>query len=76
MTRTRGFFMRSFDSLGNAGEMQAAADGESWTFSAETMRFRGGFRDGGATFSGLWELRSNDGAEWVPWMDITLRKVR
>ncbi|HSK46424.1 MAG TPA: DUF1579 family protein [Coriobacteriia bacterium] len=69
------FFMRSFDSEGNAGEMQASASGVNWTFTSESLRFTGGVRDNGDTFSGLWELRSEEGAAWVPWMDITLHKV-
>jgi hypothetical protein len=68
--------MYSFDSAGNVGTMRAHVDGDAWTFEGESLRFTGGFRDGGETFAGAWEQRSGDGTEWSPWMDIKLSRVR
>jgi hypothetical protein len=71
----RGYFMRSFDQQGNAGEMHAtvAADG-TWRFAGDAERFTGAFSDGGDTLSGRWERREGD--SWLPWMDIRLTKAR
>jgi hypothetical protein len=66
--------MYSFDSEGNFGIMRASVKGDIWSFAGESLRFKGGFRDGGNTFAGIWEQRSRDGLKWVPWMDIRLRK--
>jgi Protein of unknown function (DUF1579) len=66
--------MHSFDSEGNFGIMRASVKGDIWSFAGESLRFKGGFRDGGNTFAGIWEQRSRDGLKWVPWMDIRLRK--
>jgi hypothetical protein len=70
------YFMHSFDSEGNAGVMRAStADGRNWTFLSDTLRFTGGFDQDGGVFSGLWEQRSGGDSPWIPWMDITLRKI-
>lgn len=68
--------MHSFDNLGNVAVMHASVDGNRWTFTGESVRYTGGFSDDGKTFAGLWERRSDDGASWSPWMDVTLRKAR
>ncbi|HEX6371876.1 MAG TPA: DUF1579 family protein [Longimicrobium sp.] len=71
----RGYFMRSFDDQGNAGEMQArVSDDGTWTFEGDAERFRGGFGDGGDTLSGRWERREGD--RWLPWMDVRLTRER
>jgi Protein of unknown function (DUF1579) len=68
-----GYFMRSFDNQGNAGEMQArAGDDGTWTFEGDAERFTGGFGDGGGTLSGRWERRED--GRWLPWMDVRLTK--
>ena len=67
--------MHSFDSQGNAGVMQASVEGDTWRFTGEALRFTGGFHDEGNTFAGVWEQRSGDGPDWLPWMDIKLTKV-
>ena len=64
--------MRSFDSQGNTGEMQAAVRDGTWTFQGDAERFTGAFSDGGATLSGRWERR--EGERWLPWMDVRLTK--
>jgi hypothetical protein len=61
---------------GNAGVMQARVQDQVWTFTGESLRFTGGFRDDGNTFAGVWEQLSSDGVTWLPWMDVTLRKAR
>lgn len=66
--------MHSFDSSGNTSVMHAKADGDAWTFEGTTMRFTGGFRDGGSVFEGAWESRDADGSPWTPAMTVTLRK--
>jgi Protein of unknown function (DUF1579) len=66
------YFMRSFDSFGNAGVMWANEQGGLWSFAGDTERFTGGFGDGGRTLSGAWERR--EGAEWIPWMEVRLTK--
>jgi hypothetical protein len=65
--------MRSFDSMGNTGSHQATLRDGTWTFTGATERFTGRFSDDGGTITGLWE-QSADGAEWVPWMDVTLTR--
>jgi hypothetical protein len=72
---TSSYPMHSFDSQGNAVVMQGRVDEDAWRFVGETTRFTGRFRDGGKVFAGTWELRSEDGSKWQPWMDVTLRKV-
>jgi hypothetical protein len=67
--------MHSFDNFGNAGVMQARIRDGIWTFAGESMRFSGGFRNNGLIFAGSWELRSDDGSDWRPWMDVTLMKA-
>ena len=66
--------MHAFDSWGNTAVMRATVEGDAWMFAGESMRFRGGFRDEGKTFAGVWEQRSRGGSNWLPWMDITLTK--
>jgi len=74
-TESQTFPMYSFDSLGNATVLQGKNEGERWTFLGESIRFTGSFSDNGKTFNGLWEMRSDGGAAWQPWMDVTLRKM-
>jgi hypothetical protein len=67
------YFMRSFDSQGNASEMRARVDDDgTWRFEGDAERFTGRFGDGGDTLSGRWEQREGDG--WIPWMDVRLSK--
>ncbi|HEU5163294.1 MAG TPA: DUF1579 family protein [Thermoanaerobaculia bacterium] len=71
---SRSYVMHSFDSTGTATVMRGTNENGRWMFEGERARFRGGFRDGGRVFAGLWEMRSADGSPWEPWMDVTLRK--
>ena len=68
------YLMHSFDSTGNATLMRGTTEKESWTFTGESVRFRGSFRDGARVFAGVWEMRASDGSGWEPWMEVTLRK--
>ena len=72
----KAYSMQSFDSLGNAGVMQARLENDTWNFVDQSMRFTGNFRDGGKVFAGIWELRTDDESIWQPWMKIRLRKVQ
>lgn len=72
---TKSYPMHSFDSSGTASIMHARVVNDVWTFTGETIRFTGGFRDDGRVFAGVWELRSSDGSAWHPWMDVRLKKV-
>jgi hypothetical protein len=67
--------MHSFDNQGNRSVMQGRVDGDTWRFTGESVRFTGGFRDGGKTFAGVWEQRSSKDAPWQPWMDVELTKT-
>ena len=75
-TESQTFFLYSFDNLGNTTLLQGKIDDERWTFIGESIRFTGSFSENGRTLSGLWEIRSSEGAVWQPWMNVTLRKIR
>jgi hypothetical protein len=65
--------MQSFDHQGNSTVMQARVTEDGvWTFASESMRFTGGFGDGGNIFTGEWQQR--DGSKWLPWMTLKLTK--
>ena len=66
------YFMRSYDSQGNTGEMHAFLRDGTWTFCGAAERFTGGFAEDGRTLSGRWERREE--GQWLPWMDVRLAK--
>jgi hypothetical protein len=84
-----GYLARSFDSDGNAEVMRLTIDDEgTFHFSGgpdvasaaqpkgtATVRVRSTLRvaEDGASMSALWE-RSEDGASWQPWMDMTFTR--
>ena len=71
----RGCYVsRSYDDRGGSEEFTARLDGLAWSIDGASVRFRGGFTDGGDRLAGRWERRDESGA-WVAWMDIELRKV-
>lgn len=70
----KSFPVYSFDSTGRSSVMQARVEKDIWTFTGESIRFTGGFRHDGKAFAGIWELRSDDGASWRPWMEVALSK--
>ena len=70
---SRTYPMRWFDGRGGSGTYHAAFRDGAWTFAGETERFTGRFAADGGTISGTWE-RTEDGSEWLPWMEINLTK--
>jgi hypothetical protein len=73
---TNGFFLHSYDDVGNAGVMSASNEGGRWTFDGESMRFRGSFSEDGDLFSGTWEFRPDAAGSWQPWMTVRLRRQK
>lgn len=69
------YTVHSYDSSGNTDVMHASVANDTWTFEGKSLRFTGGFRDGGDTLAGIWEQRRDEGAPWVHWMDVTLSKT-
>jgi hypothetical protein len=66
--------MHSFDSQGNSVIMQAGIAGDTWTFTGESMRFKGTFSEDGKCISGKWEYLGDD-SNWHHWMDVKLTKA-
>jgi hypothetical protein len=69
------YTVHSYDSSGNTDVMHARVANDTWTFEGKSLRFTGGFRDGGDTLAGIWEQRPGEGAPWVHWLDVTLSRV-
>lgn len=67
------YFMNSYDNLGNRAVMEASFQNNTWAFLGESERCQVIFKDGGRIMNGSWE-RTNDGANWVPWMEVKLTK--
>jgi Protein of unknown function (DUF1579) len=63
----------SFDNHGGADTFHASLAGRVWKSWGPSQRFTGTFSADGCTLSGAWE-RSSDGTDWLPWMDVTLRR--
>jgi len=70
---TQNYATHSYDNHGNISAYQASLVDRSWTIKGETERFTGMFSEDARTLTGRWEL-SNDGKNWVHWMDIKLTK--
>jgi hypothetical protein len=51
--------------------MRASVRNGVWTFLDDSLRFTGSFSEEGNVLSGIWE-RSEDGKNWLPFMDIKL----
>lgn len=75
---TDSFPMYAFDSDGNTTILDARVNGPTWTFNGvhgrERIRFTGRFHDDGRRLAGIWERRPSDAADWLPWIDVTLRR--
>ena len=69
------YTVQSFDSEGNTDLMQGSVVDGTWTFEGKSLRFRGGFRDGGNSLVGVWEKRAGEAAAWEHLMDVKLSKV-
>jgi Protein of unknown function (DUF1579) len=63
-----------FDNRGNSDLFQANLRDHTWTIEGKSSRFTGLFNSIGNTLTGQWD-RSNDGVNWLPWMDVKLTKV-
>lgn len=72
--QSNSYPMHSFDSQGNSAVMQAGVAGDTWTFTGESMRFKGTFSEDGKRISGKWEYL-DDGSNWHHWMDVKLTKA-
>ena len=68
------YVTRSYDDQGMTEEFTARLKGQAWFIDGENVRFKGGFNAGGTLLAGTWEQRK-DNKQWIPWMDIELRKV-
>jgi hypothetical protein len=63
-----------FDSQGNVSNQDLTFNDGTWTWSGEHARATGVLSDDGQTMPTLHEW-SDDGVNWRPSMDVTLRKV-
>lgn len=72
--KTNTFPMHFFDNQGSSGLMQASFNNGVWTFLSPSMRFTGAFSENGTNLSGVWE-QSNDGKNWIPWMEVILKRI-
>lgn len=66
--------MRYYNNKGETGSMTATCVHEVWTFSDDTLRFTGGFKNQDQEFSGIWEQLGDDGT-WRLFMEIKLIKA-
>jgi hypothetical protein len=55
--------------------MTATVNDGLWTFSGDSLRFKGGFNEHGDVFSGVWE-QLTDGKTWSHLMNIKLSKIK
>jgi hypothetical protein len=68
------FHTHFFDSQGNVSQQELTYDEGTWTWSGPHARATGVLSDGGRAMPTLHEW-SDDGINWRPSMNITLRKV-
>lgn len=70
-----------FDNDGNSGSEQLSVRDRTWTWvgrrvmGSDWHRCTAVVSDDGNSIRATHE-RSNDGTSWMPWMDVTLRRVR
>lgn len=67
------YTMQYYDNSGNSGIMTAIVDDGLWTFTGDSLRFKGGFNEKEDVFSGVWE-QLTDSKIWSHFMDIKLSK--
>lgn len=72
--QAKHFTLQHYDNKGGSGKMIGKVNDGVWTFLGDTLRFKGGFKNEGKEFSGVWE-QSDDGSHWAHFMNITLKKV-
>ena len=69
----RGAFdCRSYDNTGAVADYTARIDGDRWSIRSDSLKFDGGFSEGGRVLSGVWKQKR--GGKWHLWLSITLRK--
>jgi hypothetical protein len=71
---TKRYFTHFFDSQGNISTQDLTFSDGTWTWSGTHARATGVLSDDGRTMPTLHEW-SDDGLNWRPSMDVTLRKV-
>jgi len=69
------YTMQHYNNKGNSGFMTATVNDGLWTFSGDSLRFKGGFNEHGDVFSGVWEQFTN-GKTWSHLMNIKLSKTK
>lgn len=70
---TGNIIMRYYDNKGNTGVMTADVIDGNWTFTGESLRFKGGFSEDENIFSGTWEQLSGDD-QWNRFIEIKLTR--
>ena len=68
------YVTRSYDDQGASDGFTARLEGRAWSIEGEKVRFKGAFDTCDSVLAGTWEQRT-DKNQWIPWMDIELRKV-
>lgn len=66
--------MYSFDNQGNVTEMQARLESGRLTISGNNMRSDLVVSEDEKSMTAFWE-RTDDGKEWVPWMEMKFTKL-
>jgi hypothetical protein len=67
------FPMRAYDSNGNITSMTGTIDGTAMRFEGTGVRFTGRLDTEHDEINGTWEVQP-DGADWQPWMRVTLTR--
>jgi hypothetical protein len=70
---TDRFPMRAYDSNGQITTMTGTSDGTTMQFEGTGVRFTGRLSPGHDEVKGTWETQP-DGADWRPWMHVTLTR--
>lgn len=68
------FPMYSFDNQGKVTEMQARLDNGRLTISGDNMQAVLIISDDEKSMTAFWE-RTDDGKEWIPWMEMKFTKT-
>jgi hypothetical protein len=68
------YITRFFDNEGNTSEETLTIRDDVWTWKGENIRCTATVSEDGKTMTARHE-RSDDGNNWQPWMEVTLRKV-
>jgi hypothetical protein len=71
---SRKYQVHFFDSQGNVSRHDLTIQDRTWIWQGQHTRCTGVFDEDGKTLTAHHE-RTDDGVNWVPAMDVTLRKV-